>query len=100
MHGTSKVAGVLLTGGASRRMGFDKALVEVDGRASAVRLAAVMQEVANPVLEVGPGRSGLPAIAEGPVGQGPFSPPAPRCLCWWPPATVGRSCCWPATWLL
>jgi molybdopterin-guanine dinucleotide biosynthesis protein A len=72
MHGTSKVAGVLLTGGASRRMGFDKALVEVDGRASAVRLAAVMQEVANPVLEVGPGRSGLPAIAEGPVGQGPL----------------------------
>jgi molybdopterin-guanine dinucleotide biosynthesis protein A len=72
MNGTSKVAGVLLTGGASRRMGFDKALVEVDGLASAVRLAAVMQEVASPLLEVGPGRSGLKAIAEEPVGQGPL----------------------------
>ncbi len=33
-------------------------------------------------------------------GRARCSPPAPRCLCWWPPATVGRSCCWPATWLL
>lgn len=72
MDSTPKVAGVLLTGGASRRMGFDKALVEVDGRASAVRLAAVMQEVASLVLEVGQGRSGLPAIAEEPGGQGPL----------------------------
>jgi len=53
-------------------MGFDKALVEVDGLANAVRLAAVMQKVASPVLEVGPGRSGLKAIAEGPIGQGPL----------------------------
>jgi molybdopterin-guanine dinucleotide biosynthesis protein A len=72
MSGTSTVAGILLTGGASRRMGFDKALVKVDGLASAVRLAAVMQQVASPVLEVGPGRSGLEAIAEEPGGQGPL----------------------------
>jgi molybdopterin-guanine dinucleotide biosynthesis protein A len=67
-----KVAGVLLTGGASRRMGFDKALVEVNGVPSAVRLAAAMREVASPVLEVGPGRSGLTTVDEGPVGRGPL----------------------------
>jgi molybdopterin-guanine dinucleotide biosynthesis protein A len=53
-------------------MGFDKALVEIDGVPSAVRLAAVLREVASPVLEVGPGRSGLTAIAEQPPGCGPL----------------------------
>ncbi len=71
-HGL-EVAGVLLTGGASRRMGFDKALVEVDGVPSAVRLAAVLAEVASPVFEVGPGRSGLAVVDEGPLGQGPLA---------------------------
>ena len=66
------VAGVLLTGGASRRMGFDKALVEVNGVPSAVRLAAALAEVTRPVFEVGPGRSGLPAVDEGTLGQGPL----------------------------
>jgi molybdopterin-guanine dinucleotide biosynthesis protein A len=53
-------------------MGFDKALVEVDGMPSAARLAAVLSEVASLVLEVGPGRSGLTAVAEQPPGRGPL----------------------------
>jgi molybdopterin-guanine dinucleotide biosynthesis protein A len=53
-------------------MGFDKALVEIDGVPNAVRLAAALREVAGPVVEVGPGRSGLPAVSEQPLGQGPL----------------------------
>lgn len=66
------VAGILLTGGASRRMGFDKALLLVDGAPNGVRLADVLKEVAAPVLEVGPGVSGLPALREDPAGSGPL----------------------------
>ena len=72
MTGGPAVAGALLTGGASRRMGFDKALVEIGGVPNAVRLAGVLGEVASPVVEVGPGRSGLTAIGEQPPGQGPL----------------------------
>ena len=65
-------AGLLLTGGSSRRMGFDKAGMLVDGRTSAARVAAVLTAVADPVLEVGPGRSGLPAVREEAPGAGPL----------------------------
>lgn len=67
------VAGLLLTGGASRRMGIDKALLEVDGRRLAERGASVLAAVCEPVLEVGPGVSGLPAVREDPPGQGPLA---------------------------
>lgn len=74
--GTSSVegvAGLLLTGGASRRMGTDKASIRVDGVPLAARTAAVLGRVVSPVLEVGPGRSGLTAVLEDPPGCGPLA---------------------------
>ena len=59
--GAGRVAGLLLTGGASRRMGSDKALLEVEGRRMVDRAAAALAAVAAPVVEVGPGWSSLPA---------------------------------------
>jgi len=67
------VAGLLLTGGASRRMGRDKALIEIDGQRLVDRLAAGLLAVADPVLEVGPGWSALPAVREDPPGTGPLA---------------------------
>jgi molybdenum cofactor guanylyltransferase len=67
-----KVAGLLLTGGASQRMGFDKALMLVDGAPNAARLAIALRTAAAPTCEVGPGVSGLPAIQETPRGAGPL----------------------------
>src|SRR5260221_9570916 len=64
-------AGLLLTGGASRRMGTDKALIEVDGQRLAERAAAVLMAVADPVPEVRPGWSPLPAVREDPPGRRP-----------------------------
>src|SRR5437588_11690359 len=50
------VAGVILTGGRSRRMGRPKATVlGPDGVTWAVRGARVLAAVAEPVVEVGPG---------------------------------------------
>jgi molybdopterin-guanine dinucleotide biosynthesis protein A len=72
-HHRPKVAGILLTGGASRRMGFEKASMPIDGTSNSKRLAQVLIEVANPVIEVGPGRSGLPAVVEDPPGSGPLA---------------------------
>jgi molybdopterin-guanine dinucleotide biosynthesis protein A len=66
-------AGLLLTGGASRRMGSDKALLEVGGRRLVDRAAEVLTAVADPVIEVGPGWSGLPAVREDPPGSGPLA---------------------------
>ena len=67
------VAGLLLTGGASRRMGTDKARLEVGGQPLAERAAGVLRAVADPVVEVGPGWSGLPAVREDPPGSGPLA---------------------------
>jgi molybdopterin-guanine dinucleotide biosynthesis protein A len=67
------IGGLLLTGGASRRMGSDKALIEVDGRRLVDRAATVLAAVADPVVEVGPGWSGLPAVREDPPGTGPLA---------------------------
>jgi molybdopterin-guanine dinucleotide biosynthesis protein A len=72
-HAGTTVAGLLLTGGASRRMGTDKALLEIDGRRLAERAASVLAAVCEPVLEVGPGVSGLPAVQEDPPGAGPLA---------------------------
>jgi molybdopterin-guanine dinucleotide biosynthesis protein A len=54
-------------------MGSDKALLEVDGRRMVDRAAAALTAVAAPVVEVGPGWSGLPAVREDPPGTGPLA---------------------------
>lgn len=54
-------------------MGHDKSQLIVDGSTLAVRTAALLLSVAEPVIEVGPGRSGLPATLEEPPGEGPLA---------------------------
>ncbi len=76
--GDMRCAGVLLTGGASRRMGVDKATLVVGaqgGQAATLarRTAGTLIEVAEMAVEVGPGRSGLPAFTEDPPGGGPLA---------------------------
>jgi molybdopterin-guanine dinucleotide biosynthesis protein A len=70
------VAGILLTGGASRRMGADKASLVLDGLGGAtlaVRAARVLAGICDPVVEVGPGATDLPALREEPPGRGPLA---------------------------
>jgi len=67
-----QVAGVLLTGGASRRMGSPKSRLLVNGETLAKRSARVLSAVCDPVIEVGPSVSGLPAVQEDPPGAGPL----------------------------
>jgi molybdopterin-guanine dinucleotide biosynthesis protein A len=67
------VPGLLLTGGASRRMGADKSSLIVGGERLADRSARVLTEVCAPVLEVGPGHTGLDAVREDPPGGGPLA---------------------------
>lgn len=68
-----EVAGLLLTGGASRRFGSPKADLRVAGERLADRSARLLGEVASPVLEVGPGRSTLEAVEEPDPGRGPLA---------------------------
>lgn len=67
------VAALLLTGGASRRMGRDKATLVFDGEPLARRTAALLRRRADPVLEVGPGFTDLPHVLEEPPGSGPLA---------------------------
>lgn len=53
-------------------MGFDKASMLIDGVPCAVRAAAALSAVTEVALEVGPGVSGLPAVAESEPGLGPL----------------------------
>ncbi|MHB1911386.1 MAG: molybdenum cofactor guanylyltransferase [Acidimicrobiales bacterium] len=69
---TPAVHGLLLTGGSSRRMGFDKASMLIDGVTCAARAAAALSAVTDVALEVGPGGSGLPTVAEAEPGLGPL----------------------------
>jgi molybdopterin-guanine dinucleotide biosynthesis protein A len=64
---------VLLTGGASRRMGRDKARLLVSGEPYAVHSARMLSAVCDPVVEVGDGASGLPFVREDPPGAGPLA---------------------------
>jgi molybdopterin-guanine dinucleotide biosynthesis protein A len=65
-------AGLLLTGGRSRRMGFDKALIRIGDRTLAQRTGTILTTVCPFVLEVGPGYSDLPVVHEPQPGQGPL----------------------------
>ena len=65
--------GVLLTGGSSRRLGRDKATVLVQGERLADHAARVLAAVCDPVVEVGPGVTGLSVCREDPVGAGPLA---------------------------
>jgi molybdopterin-guanine dinucleotide biosynthesis protein A len=66
-------AALLLTGGASRRMGFDKGLVRIRGVPLAHRIGRRARAVAAPALEVGPGHSGLELAPESEPGSGPLA---------------------------
>jgi molybdopterin-guanine dinucleotide biosynthesis protein A len=69
----ARVGGLLLTGGASRRLGVPKASLERDGERLADRGARVLRAVCTPVLEVGPSWTSLPAVLEQPPGAGPLA---------------------------
>ncbi len=71
--------GAVLTGGASRRMGRDKALVEVGGRALAAIAAGALVDAGadGPVLAIGGeggalAHLGLEAVADDHPGEGPL----------------------------
>ena len=67
------VAGLVLTGGASRRLGVDKATLVLDGETLAGRAARVLSARCARVLEVGPGVTELHAVRETPAGAGPLA---------------------------
>jgi len=76
--GASGVTGLLLAGGAGRRMGTDKASLEFEGRPLARRVAALLGEVCDPVLVAsGDGRRldwlGLEQVADPVPGAGPLA---------------------------
>ena len=72
------LSGAVLTGGASRRMGRDKALVEVDGVPMAARVAAALRDAgATEVLAVGGDADalaplGLTTVGDRWPGEGPL----------------------------
>jgi molybdopterin-guanine dinucleotide biosynthesis protein A len=67
------VAGALLTGGGSRRLGRDKHGLVAGGETLAQRSARLLLEVCTPVVEVGPGVTSLPCVREAPPGAGPLA---------------------------
>lgn len=69
----ARTAGIVLTGGRSRRMGVDKATLEVGGVPCAVHVASVLAAAADPLVEVGPGHTGLVRAPEERPGEGPLA---------------------------
>jgi len=68
------LAGILLTGGRSRRLGVDKAGLLHEGETLAARGARLLGAVCGgPVVEAGDGVSGLPSVREQPAGAGPLA---------------------------
>jgi molybdopterin-guanine dinucleotide biosynthesis protein A len=72
-------AGLLLTGGLSRRMGVDKASIrlpphgDAPGETLAERTARLLEAVTKPALEVGPGHTHLPVVMDRTPGAGPLA---------------------------
>jgi len=66
-------AGLLLTGGASRRLGQDKATLELGGERLVDRAARLLRAATRPAIEIGPGWSGLAWTREDPPGTGPLA---------------------------
>jgi molybdopterin-guanine dinucleotide biosynthesis protein A len=74
----SPLSGLVLAGGASTRMGEDKALLVFEGRPLIQRVAERLAGAADPVLVATgrPGRLGsigLPEVADSAVGRGPLA---------------------------
>jgi molybdopterin-guanine dinucleotide biosynthesis protein A len=68
----SAVAGLVLTGGSSRRFGAEKATLLLGGERLADRAMRVLGSVVSPVLEVGPSFVSAEAVREKPAGGGPL----------------------------
>jgi len=68
-----RVAGLLLTGGASRRLGTPKATLVLGGEQLVDRASRVMSNVCDPVFEVGSGFGVLPLVRDDPPGRGPLA---------------------------
>jgi molybdopterin-guanine dinucleotide biosynthesis protein A len=70
-------AGWILTGGRSSRMGADKALLEIEGRALAARVADALSPVCGTVSLVGDparyGHLGLRVVPDAFPGEGPLA---------------------------
>ncbi len=66
-------AGILLTGGRSRRLGVDKATLVLEGETLAARAERRLTAACAPVVEAGDGVSGLSAVREQPSGGGPLA---------------------------
>jgi molybdopterin-guanine dinucleotide biosynthesis protein A len=75
------LAGILLTGGASRRMGESKTALLIEGRRLADLVGSKVAVVASPVVEVGPG-----ARAYGRCGRSHLAK-----VPWWPSSPGGPS---------
>lgn len=73
--GKVRTAGMVLTGGRSRRMGRDKMALRIGPSGTPTfseHTAAVLTRVCSPAVEIGPGHTALPASMESPAGGGPL----------------------------
>src|SRR3990172_4918807 len=72
----NSAAGFVLVGGQSRRMGCDKALLEIEGAPLCLRIASLLQPYVKTVTLLGPPARysgfGLPVLADQQPGQGPL----------------------------
>ena len=76
MSDPQEVVGLVLAGGASRRMGRDKATLELDGESLAMGAARRLHQVCPQVLVADAGRGLLPAAVATAIPDGPGAGPA------------------------